>query len=508
MYKKLLFIVLFIFPLYTFSQVTFTESKPYKTYTGNFLLYFQSGNEMLGFKRDGDVFILQKYDLKTLVQTGINTYKDMPDEYEIESVRAFNKRYYFFYSIVDKGKKTATLYCREINFNTGAFISPGNVFITVQSELRGSFYIYNSLNDEKLMVRYTLLKTHMNDDVNHQTLGFHVYDKNLKPVWKTESELPYAEKYIQKLSQAVDSNGDVYYLIRLYDKETSDLYGKDSEKAEHKLEMLKIGKETKKYKSSKVELPSGALLDINLVETATNEMVCVGLYNQKSDRIPSFFVSKINKDGSMGRERSYDIPVSITSLYEDKRDKTIRPDKEIPNLAELNHLGCTVIKKDTITGDLFIVAECINEEYVDEYLLSHYDDLIALRIDVQGQMKWMQRLPKRPFTHGSAYSFTLISKAKNDYIVFLDHEENKNLKINEITAKRLKSKETVLTAYKINKASGHTEKIILLDSKLVNGKQIYRITSERVLEASDTELIFEAYKKDNEDVLIKIKGVE
>ncbi|MDB5256194.1 MAG: hypothetical protein JWM14_889 [Chitinophagaceae bacterium] len=503
MYKFIsLLITLLILPWLAFSQISFTESAPYKTYTGNYLFYFQSGDEMLGFKRDGDIFILQKYNTKTLVQSSVNTYKDMPAEYLIEYVKEFNKRFYFFYSTADRAKKTSTLYCREINFTTGTFVSQGNVFVTVASELKGSFFVFNSLNDEKLMVQYTLLKTHMNDDINPQTIGFHVYDKNLQPIWETEAVLPYAEKYVQFLTQAVDSNGDIYYLIRLYDKETTDKYSIYSEKAEHQLELLKIEKGNKTFKSTKFTLSSNEVRDITLVETVPNEMTCVGFYNLNSPSVPSFFTCKVKADGSANDDKSYNILASIVRLYENKEDKTIKKDENNPDLIELNNFICNTIKKDS-NGDLLIIAECING-----YTLRQYDDLLIIRIDQQNNMKWMHRLPKRPFMHGSAFSYKYFSGANNDYVVFLDHEENKNLRIDQIKAKRLKSNETVLTAYKINKASGNTEKIILLDTKEANGKQVYRITSERVLAASATELILEAYKKNNEDVLIKIKGIE
>ena len=508
MHKLIYLLVgLLTMPVFSFSQVSLTESAPYKTYTGNFLQYFQSGDEMLAFKRDGDVFILQKYNTKTLVQTGIQTYKDMPEEYVIESVREFNKRYYFFYSTANRGKKTAALYVREIDFNAGTFVSTGNILITVNSELKGSFTLFNSLKDEKLMVQYTLLKTHMNDDINHQTLGFYIYDKNLQYLWNAEVPLPDAEKYVQYLTQAVDSNGDIYYLIRLYDKETADQYGTYSEKTLHQLELLKLTKESKAFKSNTFTLSSKEVRDINLVETSPGEMLCVGFYTLKNPLVPSLFTCKVKADGSANDDKSYHILASILRLYENKQDNTIKKDENIPDLSELNNLICNTIKQDE-NGDLLIIAESTNSHYLDGYYYTHYDDLLAIRIDQQGHMKWMQRLPKRPFINGSAYSYHYISRKENDYFLFLDHEENKSLTIDQVTAKRFKSKETVLTAYKINKSSGLAEKIILLDTKEVNGKEIYRVTSERVLSASATELIFEAYKKKNEDVLIKIKGVD
>ncbi len=493
-------ITLLIYPMLSYSQVSIKEGMPYKTYSGNPLLYFQSGNQMLAFKRDGELFILQKYNLTTLDQSSVTTYKDMPAEYTLKEVKEFNKRIYLLYSIADFKSKKATLYYREINFNLGTFVSPAYPLVTVNGELKGSFKISSALKDDKMMVTYLLLKTHMNDDVNRQTMGFQVFDKNLQLLWNTEAEMPYPEKYIQYLTQTVDSKGDVYALIRVYDKKTTDEYGLYSEKALHHLELLQINQSTKAIKNTTFKLSSDDLRDISIVETSPNEMQYVGFYTLKNTSVSSLFTCKIKADGTVERERIYEIPDAIVSLYEDKEDKTIKESEKIPALSELNQFVCDTIIKDA-NGDLLIIAEG-NWGY--------YYDLLITRIDAQNNIKWMKRLPKRQYMGGAGYgkSYKLISRSTHDYIIFLDHEENKDLKLEEITAKPWTSSGTVLTAYKVSKSNGQSDKIILLDTKDYNGKAVYRLAAERIVEASATEIAFEAYKKKNEDIVIKIKGVE
>ncbi|MDF2454596.1 MAG: hypothetical protein K0R51_589 [Cytophagaceae bacterium] len=518
--KKSIFlsIALLILPLFAFAQISISKGSPYKTYKGGFMLYFQSGDEMLSFKRDGAIFIIQKYNTKTLVQTSVNIYKDILEDYPIVAVMEYNKRYFLFYSVDDKRNKVTKLFSREIDFATGTFIGVGNAIVTVEGALQSGFFIYTSYNNNKLLVRYLKYKKLLNDDINHDTMGLYVFDKNMIPVWNTEVELPYAEKYLQRLSQTVDSDGTVYLLIRAYDKKTVDAYGLSSEKAAHHLEILKLTNGNKIFDKSIFTLSKEkSLTDINIVEILPAEILCVGFYKTEGAKTSSLFTCKVNADGSAGEDMKYDLPEEIIRQYENKKDKNIKPNKKIPNIEELNNLVCTTIQKDK-NGDLFIVAECQNHYSVkgDEmdfsdpysYYLVHYDDMLAIRIDAQNHLKWMKRLPKRPYKNGSALSYKLITRENFEYIIFQDHEENRNLTLEQMTAERFSSTETVLFAYKINKSDGHTEKITLLDAKNVDGKEVYRITTERVMEASASELIVEVYKKNEEDVLIKIKGVE
>jgi hypothetical protein len=495
-----LFLSLLLFPVLSYAQISLTEGGPYKTYTGNHLQYFQSGNEMLSFKRDGDLFIIQKYNLNTLSQSGVMTYKDMPADHKLIEVKEFNKRIYFLYSLSDFGAKKAVLYAREIDFKTGTFVSQGIPLVTINGEIKGDFTISRALRDEKMMVNYLLLKTHMNDDVNHQTMGVHVFDKNLQPLWHTETEMPYAEKYIQYLTQAVDSEGNMHAVIRVYDKKTTDEYGIASEKTLHHLESLQLQKSSKELETIAFSLSSDDLRDINIAEPTPNEMMYVGFYVLENSPISSLFTCKINSDGTTARDKSYDIPEEIVNVYEDKENKTIKKDEKIPALYELNTFMCNTIQTDEY-GDLLIIAE-------GNY--GYYYDLLIARIDAQNNMEWMKRLPKRQYMGGpgDGKSYKLFSRATVDYIVFLDHEENKNLSIDQITAKPYTSSGTVLTAYKVNKSDGETDKLILLDTKEANGKAVYRLAPERILSFNDTEIVFEAYKKKNEDILIKIKGVE
>jgi len=88
--------------------------------------------------------------------------------------------------------------------------------------------------------------------------------------------------------------------------------------------------------------------------------------------------------------------------------------------------------------------------------------------------------------------------------LYLDNINNLNLPLNEHPATYKSGQGGFLTAYKINDASGDVSKLSLFDLKDVKGIPVFQFTTSRIIQPSDKEIILELYKKQKQDILLRI----
>ncbi|PJC61316.1 MAG: hypothetical protein CO022_10495 [Flavobacteriales bacterium CG_4_9_14_0_2_um_filter_32_27] len=88
--------------------------------------------------------------------------------------------------------------------------------------------------------------------------------------------------------------------------------------------------------------------------------------------------------------------------------------------------------------------------------------------------------------------------------MYLDNINNLNLPLNKYPATHASGQGGFLTAYKINDASGDVSKLSLFDLKDVKGIPVYQFTIGRIMQPNDKEIILELYKKQKQDILLRI----
>ncbi len=91
------------------------------------------------------------------------------------------------------------------------------------------------------------------------------------------------------------------------------------------------------------------------------------------------------------------------------------------------------------------------------------------------------------------------------YLIFLDNENNKDLLENQAPKQHVDGKGGFLTAYKLDDADGKFKRISILNMRDVKGTEIFQFNTERILQTGSNEFVFESYKKNKEDLMIKVK---
>jgi hypothetical protein len=128
------------------------------------------------------------------------------------------------------------------------------------------------------------------------------------------------------------------------------------------------------------------------------------------------------------------------------------------------------------------------------------------KINAAGKLAWMKKLPKRQ-EGGSGFggmSYRYFISKDYHFFMFLDNEKNMDLPLTEVPARHVDGAGGFLTAYQVNDKTGEVSKISLLNTRDVNGMEVFQFAPYRMMATDVNTLVFEAYKKKKEDILVKI----
>lgn len=530
MIKPLCFIVVFVIPsLLAVSQPKITVGKPYAVIDADSKYYFSSKGEILTVKvtPKAKAIILQKMNAEGLTFQKIKLYDDFPRDFQVEKITEFKNRYYVFYSLWENDEEQ--LFSREIDFAAGSFKGAGKKIISVNEKITGSltrtgfwrfsasdkFDFYFSYDSTSMVVQYRLKPEKKNDSKNYDVIGMHVFDKDLKEKWAKKIQMPYTEKKMDNLDYSVDSKGNVYIVTRIFNDNTTDLKKRGEDDANYNLEILKVAASTGTITSTKVNVADKFVKTIWLYESAQSHMICAGFYNigKNTANADGVILFKLSPDGKLFDFNSYEIPVSILNQYASGKSKRSNDRKDNNDKAEFENLSLqqVVVQDD---GSIVLVSE---QSYVQShtsymngrsstYYTYHSNDIFVTKITASGKLAWMNKLPKRQQGgagfRGMSHRYFLGSE--NHYFMFLDNEKNLDLPLTEVPAMHIDGAGGFLTAYKVNDKTGEVSKISLLDTRNVNGMEVFQFAPHRMMATAPNTLVFEAYKKKKEDILVKV----
>lgn len=563
-YKLLLFVVL---PL---SFSAFAQKKqhkmsqdfdvrmgePYPVVDARVKEYISDENgHIITIKSDEKKVTILLYDAENMRQLNEKAYEDFPKDSEVQkTIKAGNKLFYLF-SVYNKKSKKTDLYARPVDMSTGLFDDYTLLFSTsgkvnfsgqlhdrVGTNPYGApicFLTQHSINGEKLMINYRLKPGRTRDAKNFDVLGFYVFNANtLEQQWGGEVKMPYTEKQMNNIAYGVTNDGNVYMLAEI--NET------------HKLELFEINNSLT-VKTNPIGIESTFYFnELTLRETPDGNLFFIGFYSEeerkyftigRDSRQPQpgalrkangIIRFKLNRNAQVLQSTNYEFPVELINQYESKRNQKQNEKKEAKGklgIEFLNQVQCTLEPDGGITlvaeqqyhfngvADPAIPSDQMN---VNNLMTSGnggtrtrlyycYEDLYIFRFNKDGALTWSKKLPKQQIGSGrikGAMSIRYIKEKGIHYLLFADHHSNARLSANQTPAIHVDDQGGILTAYKVNDATGDIEKHLLFDLKSLNGKEIFQFFPSRIFNGSEGVFFTEVYLKNKEDNMIRIKLVK
>ncbi len=443
----------------------------------------------MGLKKD-ELTIL-RFDPKTLAQSTekVIALPEMTKNFNSETVVDFGTNYYWIHSDWDKSSETESLYYDKINVVSGV-ITESNKKLFDAEKISGSggamtgFYRYKATNkydfnfdadNTKLLVSYRLAPEERNRKKSYDKMGFYVYDRQMNKIWNNEFTMPYTDQIMDNIDFSVDSKGNAYMLIKVYDSEKRKEIDKETGKAGYHYEVLKFSKDNKDIINSTISIDDYFIKEASLIENTEHDMVIACTYSKKAKSYGTdgVFLALMDQSGKINKYKNgyYEFPLAELEKFESARTKRKmerKKDYEAPNLVVRN----IVVEAD---GSLFIALE---EHYIvttttyDSKGNSHttttyyYEDMLGAKISKTGNFDWLRKLPKKQ-KGGSGrgtMGYKLVSDATGYYFLYLDNKKNMELDEDEVPKYHVDGFGGQVVVAKINNA-GEISKELVFDTR-------------------------------------------
>ena len=433
---------------------------PKKHMEENFVGNLQDGFLLISTQRRKSI-CLQKFDSELKAKgEKIQSLESFPKEYGNHGIRIIGRKVYWFYSL--QGEKDAGdhLYAQEIDVHKGDFAGKAREIASSSDGTTGYWVTDRSADSTRILLKYTLLPERKKGAPEYTTLGLVVVDTTLKELWKKEVTLPYSQDASDLESYQIDRNGNVFILLKVYDS------GKKKEaKDDHPnyhYEVLKYSRTTDKPGIAKFDFGDKYVVDIVLTEDYNGRMICSGFYSNKiygsAEGAFLYTFDEATMTTKTIQKGFYEFPVEVMKQYESERtqkklDKAESKGKST-EIAQLKFRSLRVAEDGSITifGEQSYTTEVSYYSNNNWYTRTtyHEDDIYAMKIAGDGQLKWVRKVPKRQ-AGGSTIglSYFLRSDGNDNYLFFADNIKNLDLHTDETPASHVGGAGGILMCVKI-----------------------------------------------------------
>lgn len=517
------------------SDYAYKVSEPYKVFDAKEKIYFSKGNEVLALKLDGKEVLIQKFNSETPAFIKETKYeKYFPKNYSVEDVMEIDGKYYFFYSSWDGDNKKEQLFAATIDFAKGEFTGEPKLVFQVDGKIAGTptmgnmgfsysvedkFDFFQSRNKKNVLIQYRKKPEVKSDTKSYDIIGLYTYDGNLNKVSGNEVTMPYTERRMNNLDYQLDNKGDLYMLTKVFhDDSNDDKKSRKDTEANYHIELMVIKAGSDKIETSKFDNKDKFINRLWLFDTDKDFLVCGGFYSNGKgdfDDCDGILAFKIKQDGTIYDKSFHEIPLEVLNQYESERTKKRNERKERKgddaqfSDLELRDIAVNEDGSIVLVGEqYFVITHTSYSPQMGSRTTTtyHYCDLLASKINANGSLGWMKKIPKNQIggRGKGGMSYKYFSANGNHFFVFLDNVKNIDLVLDKAPARHSDGQGGYLTAVKISDADGVLTKGSILNSRDVEDFKIYQFSTDRIVKTSESSFMLEVYKKKKEDIMIKV----
>jgi hypothetical protein len=346
-----------------------------------------------------------------------------------------NGQIYVFFSFGDRELGKRTLFVQRLDASTlqltGAPQQIAELTFARQRH-RGSFS-YTFSRDSSHIAIYANSESRKDEPEKY---GLFVFDQDITPLWHREVTLPYAESLFGIQDFTIDNDGNVFLLgIKSQEKRESKRKGKPN----YEYRILGYHEDGTEADEYEVSLGDKFLTDMKIDVSPKKDIVCAGFYSEvgtfsvkgsyylrigrkskEVERVSSKefgidFITQNYTERQENKAKKRAAKGKAVELYEyDLRDIIPRADGGAVLLAEQYYVT-VFCRTDSRTG----VTTCTN--------YYHYNDVIIVSIDRDGQIEWASKVPKRQTSiNDGGYYSSYVSMITNEnlYLVYNDNLHN------------------------------------------------------------------------------------
>jgi len=535
MRKSVAFLIICLLGLNGYSQNKSTEdytyemSNPYKVFDARNKFYFSKDNEAITLKFGGANVIIQKFSIDKPSVIKEKKYEAFfPKNYSVETILELNNKHYFFFSSWDGDTEKEQVFSIEIDFTSGEFVGKPKLMFQVEGKVSGSYTAAFSIGDKfklipsqdkkSLLIQYTK-KVLIKDKAKYSdVVGFYRYDADLNKISGNEITMPYKRIREENLDYMLDNAGNIYMLAKVFHDDSNEDIKKNEEVPNYHVELFLIRSGSTDIAISKIDNKDKFPSELQLCGTDKDFIVCTGYYsdrgshyayNSHTSNIEGFVYFKVKPDGSIHDHVLHEIPRNIFDDYESEDFRKYNEKNKKEGLLLFDNIAISSVTLDK-DGGVLLVGEQSYYSSGGQYGTStyKYDHILIVKIKTNGELAWIKKIPKQQYSSmgTGGMSFQYFTENENHYFVFLDNKKNLDLLPNQETEQYSESgkDEPYLMVVKVDDKDGSSTKKMVMNIKEVNNYELKQFDVDRIFKANDSSFMFEAYKKDKEDVMVKV----
>jgi hypothetical protein len=538
----------FLFVLFTFTSIhlnaqtaEFRVGEPYDNVNSDNRSYVEQDGQILAIKvYRSDEVTLQKFDAKNLKELSSKEF-ELPKKAKLEGIHSFARNHFLFYSLRDKSADIEQLFVQSIDFSTGEFTGNAKLVFNINGELDKAFYgglsnsdnktrhrgwgtfdkfnIMASHDGRKILIQYRREKE-SRDDID--VIGFGLFDADMNKLSAGELKMPETTFGMTNLDYGVDGAGNAYALSVVYLNEKRSLFIKEA--PSYRLELLKFDLTTKEISKTNVKLGDVILNEIAMFPDKSGDIICAGYYgkakNYKTGNADGAFMFRIDEFGNPSDVQYYEIPLEVLNQFKSnsvKKKNKRKDDKDKAEFEDLVMRELHVMEDGSILliGEQYYVVERVSTDAngrTTRTYTYYYNDIFAVKINADGDLAWMRKLPKYQstgFATGGSLSFNHFYGEGAHYFLYMDDTKNLDLTPDDRPKKYSDGENGSFSVYKVDDESGKVSKVFVFTLKDVNGMKVKEFRVNQIVQIAPNEFAVEFYKKslNNDDVLIGVKVV-
>jgi hypothetical protein len=395
-------------------------------------------NERFGFS--STAYTLTHYDSKFSPGKSLDLdIKEGGKNCKVELILQLNKKLFLFSSYSNSKTDKNTLSYQEIDRSTLQLEQTKHKIAEVDfsGESRyndGNYRVRVSRDSSKVIVFYDR-PFRKNEP---EAFGFTVLDDNLQTLWSKDVTLPFEDGLCDLESFRVDNDGDVYLLSLIYNEKRK---SKRKGLPNYKYQIFAYRDQGETLNQYPVELSDRFLTDMQIEVLGNKNLICAGFYSSKGTfSIRGTFFLTIDaksKDITTKSFKEFGIDFITQNMTEGEAARTKKKEEkgEENELFEFD-LDKLLVGKD---GSAVLIGEQYYKRVVTYTRMIngipimtstthyYYNDIIAVKVDREGQIQWAEKVAKRQHTtqDGGFYSsYTMAIVKGNICFIFNDNPKN------------------------------------------------------------------------------------
>lgn len=525
----------------------------YKETDGVFKQFFKYKDYVVAINSQKKDLVIQKFDpitLKEVKRVDLKSFmKKFPANFEL--VQLGNK-VTLFYEEWDRSKEIESLMAINISLEDLSVGNPQTVltqkdrialdpFNGTASKYRrmspympsGSKYFFQkSNNDQKLLITYRMKPEKKRDTKSYDKVAINVFNTDLTLDWKTMVKMPYTERRMDNVDDAIDNFGNYFLITKVYEDDSYSEKKRKEKTANYHLELFKIKKGSDEILKNKIEIGDNFIGKIALYDNGHGSMLLAGscknpksgvfipfISNSDIGQPTGIFTVNLTEEGGIGTFKSYDFSMEMLNKNASRKEKR-KVKKNKKDEDEKPSFGDLSIKNIAINSDgsFLILGE---QEYIkvssnmnangsmsSTTVTYYYKNMLAAKINADGTLAWMHKLAKNQSGHRgkSTMSFTHMFAGDFHFILYLDNVKNLELPDDEVPHRHTDRKGGYFTAYIINDKTGAVKKEAIFNVKDINDVEMEHFETDKILSLSDSEILIEGFEGRSKDFLVKVSA--